>query len=132
MLHGFKAMPFQGFSHSQSGNILKALLGFALMSALPQSAPLTDTVGGVFFPSCSTCAWLSDTSECVTLLPLLKRNNSHCDKGSHDVALGDPPYVQAGRSSLYFTQEQRSGFIAGPNTPDYDGNIIFFLFCVFI
>lgn len=132
MLHGFKAMPCQGFSRFQSeGNILKALLGFALMSALPQPAPLTDTVGGFFFPSCSTCAWLSDTSECDSAAIAEEKQQSPLQRFPRR-GPGGPPYVQAGRSSLYFTQEQRSGFIAGPNTPDYDGNVSCFLFCVFI
>lgn len=71
------------------------------------------------------------TPQSMTLLPSLQRNNSHCDKGFHNVALGDP-HVQAGRLGLYFIWGQRSGFNVEQNKQEYDGNLGLFLFHVFI
>lgn len=122
------------FCFQSKGDILKALLGFALMSTLPQPAPLTDTVGGgvcFFFPSSSTCAWLSDTSERDSAATAAEKQQSLGQRFPRR-GPGGPPHVQAGRSGPYFTQGQSLSFITGQNTADYEGYFRLFLFRVFI
>lgn len=122
-----------GFFHFLSQvDILKPPLGFALPPALSQPAPLTDTLCFFFFFHPAAPVLGCQTPQIVTLLPSVQRNNSHCDKGSHNLGPGGPPHVQAGRSGLYFSRGQSEGVVGEQNKREYDGNFALFLFYVYM
>lgn len=91
MLLPLKAMPFHGFSIFKVRSTFWSLSWDLLLCQPFLSQPLWLTLGVFFFFFHPTAPVLGcQTPQSVTLLPSLQRNNSHCDKGFHDVALGDP------------------------------------------
>lgn len=106
---------FRSFPLSKSGRHFEAPPGICSYAS-PSSAspPLTDTLVCFFFffffyPTAPVLG--CQTPQSVTLLPSLQRNNSHCDKGSHDVALRDPHmWRQVGQAFILVGDKGRTSW----------------------